>query len=221
MKRTLIIFAAMAFLVCSCNPLRIVMDKNKNGERTIVTSEHRMFGYKDGHFSAALGCQIHGKDTVLAILLSSDADKGHAVFDKDDKLMFRLKDGHTITLSNVYDRSAYHTEVKTETYSERVVDYTFAYNYSPWVDAFYVSPYQINTFVPRTRTYRESTSYALYLLSLKELIGVCYGDVVKVRVEVDDGYAEQDPANGISDLFKELAECLGKRARADFKEQQF
>lgn len=221
MKRTLIIFAAMALAVCSCNPLRIVMDKNRNGERTIVTSSHRFFSYKDGVLDIALGCQIHGKDTILAILLTSDADKGHAVFDNGDKLMFRLKDGKTITLSNVYDKSAYETQTRVETYTERHVDYTYGYAYSPWADAFYVSPYQISTFVPRTHTIHESKSYALYLVTLKQMTDLCCNEVVKVRVQVDDGDADLDPAHGITELLNQIGDCLGKRARADFKLQEF
>jgi len=221
MKRALVIFAVMALALCSCNPLRIVMDKNKKGERTILTSNQRMTGYHDGTISAALGCRIQGKDTVLAVLLTSDADKGHCVFENGDKLQFRMKDGQEISLVNVYDKSAYESETRVETTTERRYDYGYAYTYSPWVDGVYIAPYEISHMVPRTYTIKETKSYALYLITLKQMNNICTKEIVKVRIELEDQDVDIKDGSSMNDLFCRLINCLGTRARAKFQREEF
>jgi len=221
MKRVLVIFAAMALALCSCSPLYIVMDKNKKGERSIMTSTQRLCSYRDGVIKTALGCRIQGKDTVLAILITSDADKGHCVFENGDKLMFRLKDGKEIHLSNILDKKAYESETRIETTTTRVYDYGYAYSYSPWTGDVYLAPYEIGRMVPRTYTVKETASYALYLVSLQQILDICTKDVVKVRVELEDQDLDITDASNVSDLYTRILTCLGERARAQFQREEF
>ena len=221
MRRISGILIIAAFALCSCSPLHIVMDKSKKGERTILTSDQRLMGYKDGTISVALGCRIQGRDTVLAILLTSDADKGHCVFEKDDKLMFRLKDGEEIHLTNIYDKSAYESRTRVETTTNRTYDFGYTYSYSPWTGDIYITPYEISRMVPRTRTVKESASYALYFISLKQLGSICSKEIVKVRVELEDQDVDITSTSGLPDLFTRLANCLGERARTEFHREEF
>jgi len=184
MKKTIAIFAAAILALCSCSPLRIVMNTTSpDGERTIVTSDQPLFTYSQGQLTAALGCRIHGRDTVLALLVTSDADSGHGIFGKGDRVMVRFQDNTEFSIENLYDKE-FETHTETGVTQHMQTDYGYAYSYDPYFDDIYLTPYQINRMVPRAYTRKVSNSYALYLLNREQITSLMTKPVIKLRVEI-------------------------------------
>lgn len=208
MKKSIFILAATILALCSCSPLRIVMNTTSpDGERTIVTSEQHLFSYNQGEMEAALGCRIHGKDTVLALLVTSDANSGHGIFDKGNKLMVRFNDKSEIELKNIYDKE-FESHTETGVTQQMRTDFGYAYTYDYWTDTIDLTPYQINRMVPQSYTRKVSKSYALYLLTRKQITALMTKPVVKLRVEIEDADLDMPNTEGVNDLFTALMSCL-------------
>lgn len=211
-------FVFAATLLCACGPARIVMDsRTGDGDRVILTSDSRLFG----NVEIALGAKINQKDTVLAVLVTYDGKTDHGVFDVDDKLQFRLSDGEEISLLNVYDRE-YNRETDTYTTNDRVSQYGFAYAYDPFYGGTYVTPVEINSFIPRTHTRTITESYGLYLVTKKQLNDIISKGVAKMRVEIEND--ELDMVNGTEFVTAVLADqynCLKKGFASPHRRSEF
>jgi len=208
MKKSFLILSAAILALCACSPLRIVMNTTSpEGERTIVTSEQHLFSYNQGEMEAALGCRIHGKDTVLALLVTSDANSGHGIFDKGNKLMVRFNDNSVIELKNLYDKE-FESHTETGVTQQMKTDFGYAYTYDWWTDSIDLTPYQINRMVPQAYTRKVSKSYALYLLTRKDIKALMNKPVVKFRVEVEDADLDMPNTEGVNELFTALMTCL-------------
>lgn len=208
MKKFILMAAVCLFTVSSCSPLRIIMNRTNKGERTILTSNLRLFSYNGGTISAALGTRIRQpKDTLLAVLITCDADSDHGIFDKDDRLLMRLTDGSQISLTNLYDKE-FETETTTNTTQDRVTSYGYDYTYSPWTGGVYVYPYEVSTFIPRTYTTKTSYSYALYLIPKQDLKDIIDKGVTKLRVEIENKELDMPNPNAAKQVFANLKACL-------------
>ncbi|MCQ2182092.1 MAG: hypothetical protein MJY89_01635 [Bacteroidales bacterium] len=208
MKKTVVIIAATILALCSCSPLRIVMNSTSpDGERTILTSDQHLFSYNKGELTAALGCRIQGRDTVLALLVTSDANSGHGIFDKGDRIMVRFNDESVMELTNIYDK-------EFETYTESGVtqhmrtDFGYAYYYDAWTGSIDLTPYQINRMIPEAYTRKVSNSYALYLLSKKDIVALMTKPVIKFRVEIEDADLDMPNTGEVNNLFSAMMSCL-------------
>jgi len=221
MKKILITIVVCIAAVCSCSPLRIVMNTTgADGERLIVTSDQPLFSYEKGQLTAALGCQINGKDTVLALLITSDANSGHGIFAKGDKLKVRFSDDEVITLENLYDRE-FETHTETGTTEHMKTDWGYAYTYDPWMDSIDLTPYQITRMVPQTYTRKVSKSYALYLLTRHDIEGLMKKPVKKFRVEIEDADLDMPYTDGVNELFTSLMTCLYGGIKDKFERSEF
>lgn len=220
MKR-IITFIAFAAILCSCYPLTIVMNStNSKGERTVLTSNQPLFTTSRGSFDVALGTRIAGRDTVIAVLITADTNDNHGIFNKDDKMMFKLSNGKVISLTNVYDK-AFDTHTETDVTQTPRTDWGYAYSYSPWSDNIYVTPYAINRMVTRVSTRKINNSYALYLISRDQLWNIISNQVTKLRVEVEDNEYDMPNTDNVSSLFKDITDCLiggvaVRRAKKEF-----
>ncbi len=204
MKKFLFLALTVMLTAASCSPVRIVMNsKGADGVRTVLTSDKHLFGNID----IALGARIiNPKDTVLAILITSTKDSDHGIFDKDDQLLIRLADGSDIALTNLYDKE-FDRHTTTEVVNERVSNYGYAYSYD-YYGGIYVTPMEISSFVPRSYTRTESNSYALYLVSKKQLQDIIAKGVSKLRVEIEDAELDMPSTNSVSAIVTELYACL-------------
>lgn len=205
MKRSLVL-VLLAVLMSSCGVVSLTMNSTSpEGDRTLLTSDSHLFG----NVNVALGAKIKGqKDTVLAVLVTYDGRSNHGVFETGDKMMIRLKDDSVITLLNIYDREF---EKNTETYTteERVSRFGYAYTYDPLTMDIYVTPYEASSFVPRTHTSTVTESYALYLITKRQLQDIIGKGVVKLRVEIEDD--ELDMTSGtdrVAEIFAAEYDCL-------------
>ncbi len=209
-------FAAIGLFaaVCSCSPLRIVLDSTaENKERTVLTSNASLFRADRGHIYAAMGSRIIQKDTIIAILLTYDENTDHGVFDLGNRLMVRLGDNSEIFLENVYDKEFdSHTETNTTTVPQHNLG--FAYTYSPFTDMVYVEPYTISTMVQRTYTTHTTNSYALYLVTKEQLFDIMNKGIVKLRVEIEDRELDMPNPERASEILYELGSCLYDRVVA-------
>ncbi len=217
MKKFLVFVSALTLLF-ACAPARLVMDTHtEEGDRVILTSDTRIFG----DVEIALGARINQKDTVLAVLITYDGKSDHGVFDVDDKLQFRLGDGEEIFLLNVYEKE-YNRETETYTTNDRVSRLGYAYAYDPFYGATYVTPVEVNSFIPRTRTRTVTESYGLYLISKKQLNDIITKGLVKLRVEIEND--ELDMTGGLEFVVAVLADqygCLKKGFANPHKRRSF
>ena len=220
--KTRLVTAAIAVgivLTAACSPLKIIMNStDPNGDRYVLTSDQSLFSSKMGHIKVALGAKIHQRDTVLAILITSDANTDHGIFDMNDRLLIRFADQSVLTLKNIYDRE-FETETTTTQTQERVSTYGYDYVYSPWTDNVYVTPYEAYSFVPRTYVTKTTNSYALYLLTKTQLLDIINKNVIKLRVEVENNELDMPSPGSTSAIFSSIYACLKEginRQRSDF-----
>lgn len=204
MKNFLCLIFVAVLMTASCSPARIIMNsKGSDGVRTVLTSDKHLFE----NIEMALGARIiPPKDTVIAILITSTKDSDHGIFDKDDRLLIRLSDGSEITLTNLYDKE-FDRQTKTEVVNERVNNYGYAYTYG-YFGEIYVTPMEISSFVPRSYTRTESKSYALYLISKKQLEDIIAKGVSKLRVEIEDAELDMPSTSSVQAITTELYACL-------------
>lgn len=203
MKR-IFTFLALCLLLSGCNPLRIVLNsKAENGERTILTSDKRLFG----NFQVALGASVKPSETIYGILVTCDADTDHGIFDKGDQLLIRLADNSVIKLDNIYHKE-FEKESKTYTNVNRISDFGYVYNYDPWFDGVFISPVEISRMVPTVNTVTTTNSYALYLVSRKQLENIIAKGVIKLRIEVEDNEFDMPDTGNLSKLLSEQFDCL-------------
>lgn len=195
-------------LATSCAPLRIVMNSaDSQGRRTLCTSDVNLFG----EFSIAMGARVAPNDTVMAVLITSSKKSDHGIFDMDDRLMIRLNDGSEVTLTNIYDHQ-YERNTERGTTTETYYRDTYAYAYSPWLDAVYVEPVTVRTMVPRTYTYTTTKSYALYLISKQQVQDIINKGVTKLRVEIEDADCDMPNPEQAQSRFATLYPFLMKAA---------
>lgn len=185
---------------------------NKQGQRTVLTPSKHLFKT----FSVALGARIHQKDTVLAVLVTSNMDSSHGIFDKDDRLLMNLGDGSKVAIFNVYDKE-YDKEKETVETTENVRSFGYAYTYSPYTDQVYVHPYEVNHFIPRTYTRTVTYSYALYLIPKDRLNAICDSGVTDLRIEVENYYYDMGNTKRVQKIFSDLRECMRENTRVPAK----
>lgn len=216
MRRLFLLLCAFLPLT-SCGVVRIAMDSHvEDGDRVVLTSDTRLFG----DVSMALGAKISGKDTLLAVLVTYDGRSNHGVFEKGDRLMIRLKDKTEIKLSNIYQKE-FEKEEETYTTEERRSNVEFRYVYNPALDAVYVSPVEVSYFVPRTHSRTITKSYALYLLTRPQLLGIIGGEVVKLRVEIENDDLDMPNTAGVASVFSKQYDCLADRLHNPYKRRTF
>lgn len=209
MKKIYLLLALSSFILASCaTPLRISMNRTTpEGERFVVTSDQHLFRAAKGNMDIAMGAKISGKDTVLAFVITCDANSGHGIFDKGNKLMFRLSDNSEISLSNLYDKE-YEEHEDTSVSQHYQTDYGYSYSYSPWTDDIYISPFEVTRLVPRINHYKTSNSYALYLVTKKQINDIISKGVKKLRVEIEDKDLDMTDTEGVAPLISEMYACL-------------
>lgn len=204
MKKFFYLVLATLVLCSACSTLSIEMNTIENdGKHTICTSDIPLFG----NFEIAMGMQTSGKDTIMGLVVTCDKLSNHGVFAKGEQLMIRFEDGQEIKLTNIYDRE-YDKEVKEEKVYENRVDTRLAYTYSPWTDQIYVEPVIYNTLIPHTYVNTLTKSFALYLVSHKQMHDIITKNAVKVRIEIEDDDCDmRNPAN-FSPRIKKLYDFL-------------
>lgn len=221
MKKICILIPLLSFILASCStPLKISMNRTTaEGDRYVVTSDQRLFHAAKGNMDIAMGTKISGKDTVLAFVLTCDADSDHGIFDEGNKFMFRLSDGSEISLSNLYDKE-YEKDEGTSVSQQYQTDYGYSYSYSPWTDDIYISPFEVTRLVPRINHYKTTKSYALYLVTPKQLTDIITKGVKKVRVEIENKDIDMTDTENVAPLISKLYECLkgglSKELRSEF-----
>lgn len=212
-------FIIVAVTMCSCGIIHIDMDtRDADGSRIVTTSDSRLFG----DVEIALGAQVKNKkDTVLAVLATYDGRSDHGVFSVGDKMVFRLSDQSVISLTNVYDKE-YEKSTETFTTNDRVSSYGYAYAYDPYMMGVYVTPYEVSSFIPRVHTTTTTKSFALYLISKKDLTDIITKGIIKMRVEIEND--ELDLVSGTERVTAILAEqyaCLKDGLRKEHKRRNF
>lgn len=221
MKRFFVASIVACVLFAGCSPLRIVLNtKSPDGERTVLTSNELLFNYGFNSIEAALGARISQKDTVLAIMLTSNQDTDHGIFDENDRLLIRFADQSVITLVNVYDRE-YKTETTTGETQERVSMTGYDYVYSPWADAVFLAPYEVSAFVPRTYVRKTTNSYALYLVTKQQLLDIIGKQIIKLRVEIENDDLDMANPGGASAVFKDLYDFLNENISKQHERKAF
>jgi len=222
MKKALIVsLVAVALATVSCSPLKLVMNStDSKGVRTLVTSDQTLMSNFKGSMDIAMAARVEKKDTILALIVTIDANSGHGLFNKGNKMMIRLNDDSVIELTNLYDKEY---EEKEETYvtnsTRQRFDYAYAYDYyTGTIDVF---PYMVNQMVPEVRTNTKNLSYALYLISKKQLNNVITKGVKKLRVEIENDDIDMTETSSVSGLFQGMyaviQEGLGKNhVRTEF-----
>lgn len=204
--------SAVITVVC-CSPLRIAIDQTESdGSRYLVTSDQSLFHSGKGNVDIALGTKMMGKDTILAFLITCDANVGHGVFNKGNKLMFRLKDNSEIVLENLYDKE-YEENEETRVSQTYKSDIAWGYAYNPWSDDIYVTPYEVTRVIPQVNHYKTSNSYALYLVTWPQMSDLMTKGVKKLRVEIEDADLDMTDTEGVSSLFSQMFVCLRDAAR--------
>lgn len=222
MKKALIVsLVAVALATVSCSPLKLVMNStDSKGVRTLVTSDQTLMSNFKGSMDIAMAARVEKKDTILALIVTIDANSGHGLFNKGNKMMIRLNDDSVIELTNLYDKEY---EEKEETYvtnsTRQRFDYAYAYDfYTGTIDVY---PYMVNQMVPEVRTNTKNLSYALYLISKKQLNNVITKGVKKLRVEIENDDIDMNETSSVSGLFQGMytiiQEGLGKNhVRTEF-----
>lgn len=222
MKKALIVsLVAVALATVSCSPLKLVMNStDSKGVRTLVTSDQTLMSNFKGSMDIAMAARVEKKDTILALIVTIDANSGHGLFNKGNKMMIRLNDDSVIELTNLYDKEY---EEKEETYvtnsTRQRFDYAYAYDfYTGTIDVY---PYMVNQMVPEVRTNTKNLSYALYLISKKQLNNVITKGVKKLRVEIENDDIDMTETSSVAGLFQGMyaviQEGLGKNhVRTEF-----
>lgn len=213
MKKVFLLLSVVLTVVC-CSPLRVAMDQTgSDGARYLLTSDQHLFRSGKGNVDIAIGAKIMGRDTILAFLLTCDANVGHGIFNKGNRLMFRLSDDSEIFLDNLYDKE-YEEHEETSVSNRFKTDYGLAYAYNPWYDEVYVTPYEVTRVVPQVNTYKTTNSYALYLVTKPQMTDLLNKGIKKIRVEIEDSDLDMNDTDGVSGMFLEMCNCL-KTAAAD------
>lgn len=217
MKTKFILIIGILAAMTSCAPLRIVMNSaDKTGARRMLTSDVDLFG----DFSLAMGAKIEKKDTVLAVLITSDRKSDHGIFDLNDRLMMRLSDNSEVILNNVYDKE-YESNTETRVEDRPDIHTGFAYTYSPWTGSVYLSPYTIYRMVPYVNNVKTTKSYALYLISKQQIQDIIGKGVVKLRVEIEDSDCDMPDPERATAKFNELYTFLHNAAKSGVKRSEF
>lgn len=204
MKSKVLFFALCIAAAVSCSPLRIVMNSREpDGSRLVLTSDKDLFG----DFDIAMGAKVSPKDTVLAVLVTSTKRADHGIFDKDDRMMFRLSDGSEVHLKNLYHQE-YERQSETETTTRRSVDFGYVYSYDPIYDDVFINPVEMSRLVPEVHTRTTTNSYALYLITKKQLTDIIGKGVVKLRIEYEMGEEDMPSAKSVSELLGNIYEFL-------------
>jgi len=80
MKR-IILFSLFLAIATSCSSaLKLAYNSNEDGKRTLMTSNRKLFSAQSYNFDIAMGARVSAKDTILAILVTSDKDTDHGIF---------------------------------------------------------------------------------------------------------------------------------------------
>lgn len=213
----LLMAAAAVLMAASCAPLRIVMNStDTTGKRTVCTSDLALFD----EFSIAMGARIAPRDTVMAVLITSDKKSDHGIFDMNDRLMIRLGDDSEVILTNIYDHE-YEKGLQTGTTTDTYYRHTYEYAYSPLLDAVIVEPVTVRTMVPRTYSYTTTKSYALYLITRQQVQDIIDKGVKKLRIEIEDADCDM-PVPGIArDRIAELYPFLKEAVSNPVKRSKF
>lgn len=208
MKRIIIIGLLCAMSLASCSPLRIVVNtQTPDGVRTVCTSPIDLFRYSDGTIGLAMGGRLAKKDTVIALGIRCDAKTKHGIFDKGDRLMFRLNDDSEVILTNVWDKE-YVEDKETHVTQEYRHTYGFSYCYHPFYDPYFVTPYEIGTMVPTVYIEDNSASYALYLITYDQYQAIVTKGVKKFRVECESKDLDMPDPSNLPKILTDLFECL-------------
>lgn len=222
MKKAFIIsILAVVLAAASCSPLRLVLNStDSKGVRTLATSNQPLMGSIQGSMEIAMAARIEKKDTILAVILTVDAESGHGIFNKGNKMMVRLNNDSVIELENLYDKEY---EEKEETYVSNTtrthLDYAYAYDY--FTGDIYVAPYMVNQMVPQVHRTHHSYSYALYLISKNQLNDIITKGVKKLRVEIENDDLDMPDSSGVSELFKELYSVLKEGMGTQYVRKEF
>ncbi len=202
--RKFIVITVLGMLAVSCGMFRkIEINTSSKGERQILTCDRNLF---DG-MKVALGARISGRDTVLAVLVSTDESSNHGIFDRDDKFQIRFSDDKVIELSNIYDRE-FEKETTTGVSETPRTDFGYAYTYDPYYDAVVLTPYTITQMVPHSYSTTRTTSYALYLISKNQLEDITGKEIIKLRIETDSDYRDMQSPARVSRTFETLYRYL-------------
>jgi len=220
-SKFIIAILAVVMAVSSCNPLRIVINStDSKGVRTVLTSNQHLMGDMRGSMEIAFGARVEKKDTILAILVTIDADSGHGLFNEGDQMKIRLGDDSTIELKNLYDKE-YEEKERTE-YSTRnrtQIDYAYAYDY--YTGGIYVTPYMVNQIVPEVRRVKNSYSYALYLISKTQMQNIIKKGVKKLRVEIENEDLDMPDPSNVPELFGQMYDLLRSTLATNFVRSKF
>ena len=215
--RKLLTAALFCILAIGCSPLRIAMDsRSEEGSRIVYTTDKSL----SSQMEIALGAKVDAKDTVLALILTCDKFTDHGIFDKGDKIMFRLSDQSVITLTNIYHKE-FEKETATHQTQEMVNNYGWAYAYDPIYDGVYITPYEVTSFIPRTRVDVTTKSYALYFIKENELQDIIDKGVIKMRIEIEDSELDWTNTGNISPLLAEMKACLYERITKPAERSKF
>jgi len=206
MKR-IVCFALFVMALTSCGVSPLVLDKIYKGNHLALTSNSHVFTENGGSYDFALGTRMSEKDTLLAVLVTYDGDSKAGIFDKDDRLMFRLTDGTEFNLRNIYDKEFESSDELVQT--ERLKsDYMVQYTYSPLTDMIYVDPVIVTRTVPEVYRVKKHNSYGLYPITKEQLSGIVTKGVAKMRVESQLGDNDVPHPGELSGIFKSLYEGL-------------
>lgn len=204
MKKIYFIVAAAVVAFASCAPLRTVMNStDRKGNRTVCTSDINFFD----EFEIAMGYKTSQKDTLLALLVTCSKRSDHGLFERGDLLRIRFEDGQEMNLENIYDKE-FDKKTKMETEVDSYIDTRMAYAYSPWMDSFYLTPVTVRQFVPRAYTRTTTKSFALYMLTRKQLEDILAKKAEKVRVEIENDDCDMAVPEIFSSKVKELYDYL-------------
>jgi len=206
MKR-IVCFALLAMALTSCGVSQLVLDKTYKGKHVALTSNSYVFTENGGSYDFALGTRMSEKDTLLAVLVTYDGDSKAGIFDKDDRLMFRLSDGTEFNLRNIYDKEFESSDELVQTQRMKT-DYLMQYTYSPLTDMIYVDPIVVTRSIPEIYRVKKHNSYGLYPITKSQLNGIITKGVAKMRVESLIGDNDVPHPEELSDTFKGLYECL-------------
>jgi len=204
--KSFIAFAALCVVVVSCGP-SIVLNTETQGERRVLTSEIKLASNDYGNFYTSLGAIVTEKDTVLAILVSCDADATRSVFTKGSKFRIKFTDNTEVALENIFENE-FQTEDKTRVIDNYRTDYGYLYSYGPLYGDIYVEPYAISRIVPQVTHYKQTNSYALFLISKHQAYTIGNKQAAKIRIESQSGDVDITDQAKINSVFSSLYECL-------------
>lgn len=207
--KKIFITLALCIAIAGCAPLRVVLNTTYKGDRVVLTSEIPLFSQDGGTFYAALGAKVSQKDTILAVLVKYDGDTNKGIFDKDDRMRFRLNDGTEFAICNLYDKE-YESSVETNTTEVMKTDDVLMYTYSPWMDAVYLNPVRVSRWVPQVYTTTITNSYGLYPISKAEFESILKQGVAKLRIESQIGDADMPKPEELSNILGNQRQCLRK-----------